>query len=213
MSLINQLRIHHKLSIAYHPETDGATEQLNQTLKQYLRHFVNYQQDNWIKLLLTAQLAYNATATLITEMSPFYANYGFNLKISWKARDIKYLVKVTTVQANKLKDLHQELSKDIKWINQRITLYANKFRLGKPYLRGKNLIYLLRRNIKITRPSDKLNSKKIGLFKIKRNIRDISFEFKLPLIMRIHPIFHISLLEPAHPDTPKSLAPKLDPKI
>jgi hypothetical protein len=77
---MNQLEIHHKLSTAYYPETDGATKRLNQTLKQYLRHFVNYQQDNWIKLLLIAQLAYNATATLTTGISPFYANYGFNPK-------------------------------------------------------------------------------------------------------------------------------------
>jgi hypothetical protein len=31
--------------------------------------------------------------------------------------------------------------------------------------------------------------------------------------MRIHPVFHISLLEPAYPDTPESLAPELDPEI
>jgi hypothetical protein len=92
-------------------------------------------------------------------------------------------------------------------------LYANKSRLRGSRFRGENLIYLLRRNIKIIRPSDKLDSKKIGLFKIKRNIRDISFEFKLFLTMRIYPIFHISLLESAHPDISKGLAPELDSKI
>jgi hypothetical protein len=94
-----------------------------------------------------------------------------------------------------------------------MTLYANKSRLEGPRLRGKDLIYLLRRNIKIIRPSDKLDLKKIGLFKIKRNIRDISFELKLPLIIKIHPIFYILLLEPAHPNIPKRLASELDPEI
>jgi hypothetical protein len=94
-----------------------------------------------------------------------------------------------------------------------MTLYANKSRLGRPRLWEGNLIYLLRRNIKITRPSDKLDLKKIGLFKIKRNIRDISFELKLSLIIKIYPIFHISLLKPAYPNTPKDPAPKLNPKI
>ena len=92
-------------------------------------------------------------------------------------------------------------------------LYVNKSRLERSYLRKSDLVYLLRRNIKITRPSDKLDLKKIGLFKVKRNIRDISFEFKFPSIIRIYPIFHILLLEPAHPDIPEGLVSKLDPEI
>jgi hypothetical protein len=68
-------------------------------------------------------------------------------------------------------------------------------------------------NIKTTRLSDKLDLKKIGPFKVKRNIRNVSFEFKLPPTMRIYFIFHISLLEPAHPDIFKDLAPELDPEI
>jgi hypothetical protein len=94
-----------------------------------------------------------------------------------------------------------------------MTLYANKSRLEKSYLRRNDLVYLLRRNIKIIRPSDKLDLKKIGPFKVKRNIRDISFEFKLPLIIRIHLIFHFLLLKPAYSDILKSLASELDPKI
>jgi hypothetical protein len=94
-----------------------------------------------------------------------------------------------------------------------MTLYANKFRLGRPHLRERDLVYLLRRNIKITRPSDKLDLKKIGPFKVKRNIRDISFEFKLLPIIRIYPIFHILLLKPAHPNIPERPVSELDPKI
>jgi hypothetical protein len=94
-----------------------------------------------------------------------------------------------------------------------MTLYANKSRLGKSRLREGDLVYLLRRNIKTIRPSDKLNSKKIGLFKIKRNVRDVIFEFQFFPIMKIHPIFHISLLEPVYPDTPEGLILELDPKI
>jgi hypothetical protein len=94
-----------------------------------------------------------------------------------------------------------------------MTLYANKSRLEKPHLQKGYLVYLLRRNIKITRLSDKLNSKKIGPFKVKRNIRNISFEFKFPPTIKIYPIFYLSLLEPAHPDIFKGPAPELDPEI
>jgi hypothetical protein len=94
-----------------------------------------------------------------------------------------------------------------------MTLYANKSKLGKPRLRERNLIYLLRRNVKTIKPSDKLDLKKIGLFKVKRNIRDINFEFKLLLITRIYFIFYISLLEPAHPNISKRLISELNPEI
>ena len=45
-SLIQQIEIKHKLSTVYHSQTDGQTERMNQTLKQYLRHYVNYRQIN-----------------------------------------------------------------------------------------------------------------------------------------------------------------------
>jgi hypothetical protein len=94
-----------------------------------------------------------------------------------------------------------------------MTLYANKSRLERPRFREGNLVYLLRRNIKIIRPSDKLDSKKIDPFKVKRNVCNISFEFKLPLTMRIYSVFHLSLLESAYPDTLESLISELDPEI
>jgi transposase InsO family protein len=40
-----------KLSTAYHPQTDGQTEIMNQYMDQRLRLFVNYYQDNWAELL------------------------------------------------------------------------------------------------------------------------------------------------------------------
>ena len=36
-----------QLSMAYHPQTDGQTERINQEIGMFLRHYVNYQQDNW----------------------------------------------------------------------------------------------------------------------------------------------------------------------
>ena len=41
------LRIKKQLSTAYYPQTDGQTERINQEIGTFLRHYVNYQQDNW----------------------------------------------------------------------------------------------------------------------------------------------------------------------
>jgi hypothetical protein len=59
------------------------------------------------------------------------------------------------------------------------------------------------------RLSDKLDHKKFGPFKIKRNIKNINYELHLLLTMRIYSIFHISLLEPANPDTPIRSVPEI----
>ena len=68
--------------IAYYPQTDGQTERLNQILEQYLRHYINYAQNNWVLLLLITQFAYNATPQEELKMSLFKTNYGYEPKTS-----------------------------------------------------------------------------------------------------------------------------------
>jgi hypothetical protein len=81
-------------------------------------------------------------------------------------------------------------------------MYYNKSKLEGSRFRKKDLVYFLRQNIKITRPSDKLDYKKFGLFKVKRNIKNINYELYLLPTIKIYPIFHISLLELANLNTP-----------
>jgi hypothetical protein len=88
-------------------------------------------------------------------------------------------------------------------------MYYNKSKLEGSRFRERDLVYLLRRNIKIIRPNDKLNHKKFGPFRIKRNIKNISYELYLLLTIRIYPIFHISLLKLANLDTPVGPAPEI----
>ena len=53
----------------YHPEGDGQTERTNQTLKQYLHVYCNYQQDNWSELLPLTEFAYNNAPSATTGVS------------------------------------------------------------------------------------------------------------------------------------------------
>ena len=75
-SLCENLQVSRNLSTAYHPETDGQTERVNQILEQYLRMFVNYQQDDWSEWLPYAEFAYNNSTHSATKPSPFYTLYG-----------------------------------------------------------------------------------------------------------------------------------------
>ena len=69
-------------TLGYHPEGDGQTERMNQTLEQYLRVYCNYQQDNWSKLLPLAEFAYNNTPSATTGVSPFFTNKGYHPNIT-----------------------------------------------------------------------------------------------------------------------------------
>ena len=75
--------------------------------------------------------------------------------------------------------------------------YSNRKRLKGPTFERGDAVYLLRKNIKTKRPSDKLDYKKIGPFQISEVISPVNYKLDLPDGMRIHPVFHVSLLEPA----------------
>ena len=63
-------------------------------------------------------------------------------------------------------------------------------------LKKRNKVYLLQKNIEITRSSSKLNYVKIRSFKIIRNIKRVSFELKLSKDMQQkHSMFYILLLK------------------
>jgi len=65
-----------KLSMAYHPQTDGQTERINQEIGTFLRHYVNYQQDDWTYWLATAEFSYNDKKHAATGKTPFELNFG-----------------------------------------------------------------------------------------------------------------------------------------
>ncbi|KAJ1043924.1 hypothetical protein NDA10_006755 [Ustilago hordei] len=44
-----QMGVKHSLSTAYHPQTDGQTERVNQVIEQYLRMYCNYEQNDWAR--------------------------------------------------------------------------------------------------------------------------------------------------------------------
>jgi hypothetical protein len=75
--------IKRSISTAFHPQTDGQTEKVNEVLEVYLRHYFPFQQDDWADLLPLAEHAYNTAVSETTKMSPFFANYGHQPETQW----------------------------------------------------------------------------------------------------------------------------------
>jgi len=144
-----------------------------------------------------AQFAYNSAKQETTQISPFFANYGFKTELYRQELLDTVLAQKAHITVEQLKALHQQLSRDIAFIALRTAKYYNKKREDAPTLKEGDKVYLLRRNIKTTRPSDKLDHVKIGPFKVQKQTGKVNYRLELPKGMRIHPVFHVLLLEPA----------------
>jgi hypothetical protein len=85
--LCSLLGIKKRMWTSFHPQMDGQMERVNQTLKTYLRTFINHDQDDWFSLLPLAEFAYNNSVTQATQLNIFYTNYGYHLKTIWKTSE------------------------------------------------------------------------------------------------------------------------------
>ena len=80
------LEIASKLVTAFHPQTNGQTERVNQELEQYLRMFIDHRQEQWPEWLGTAEFVYNNKVHLSTQTMPFKANYGQDPRMGFEGR-------------------------------------------------------------------------------------------------------------------------------
>src|SRR5256886_12448078 len=142
-----------------------------------------------------AQFAYNSHKNETTGLSPFYANYGFEPEAYREALPTERWAQASKISVDKLKSIHEQLSKEIAFISMQTSKYYDQRRKDAPILKKGDKVYLLRRNIKTKRPSNKLDFTKLGPFKIMKEISPVNYKLALPDGMRIHPVFHISLLE------------------
>jgi hypothetical protein len=195
--------IEHSLSTANHQQTDGPTERMIQTIEQHLRHYMDWNQDNWVELLPLAQFAMNNAKNTSTGEVPHFANLGRHPRMNWTSVSSEGGSNEAILKAVNMQRMHNTMYKDIMWAEQRMKRYYDMKREDAPVLQKGERVYLLRRtpgskhfNIKSKRPSDKFDAVKYGPFRIVKKLENDNYQLQLPIRMRIHPIFHISLLEP-----------------
>jgi len=186
-----QLGIERRLSIAFHPQTDGQTERTNSTLEQYLRAYVNYQQDNWKELLPMAEFAYMNGYQESIKSTPFFANHGVNPEY----QTIGHLMQGKITPPEDMSQLHDTLQAEMTEAQLRHKEYYDAGRKPDTNLQSGDMVWLLPSNIRTTRPCKKLDYKKMGPFKILAKIGGSTYKLNLPPSMRIYNTFHISLLQ------------------
>ena len=109
---------------------------------------------------------------------------------------IGHLIQRRQTKPAEMTQLHESLRNEMVAAQLRQKEYYDLHRKPNPNRQSGDMVWLLPRNIKTTRPSKKLDYKKIGPFKILAKTGTSAYKLALPASMAIYNTFHVSLLEP-----------------
>jgi deoxyuridine 5'-triphosphate nucleotidohydrolase len=193
-----------KMSTAYHPQTDGQTERANRTIEDMLRSYVAYKQDDWEQHLPALEFAYNNSQQASTKKTPFELNYGWHPTIpaTLLNQAPASQVPATDKFLRNLQDLNKYAREAIAEAQRRQKEYADQSRKEDTF-QINDMVLLSTKNITLDsqsgRPSKKLQQRFIGPYRISLVVSPVAYKLELPQTLKIHPVFHVSLLRPYHP--------------
>jgi len=187
-----ELGIEQRLRTAFHPQTERQTERTNALLEQYVQAYINYQEDDWCGYLPLADFAHNNGYQKTIKNTDFFANYGINTKYKM----IGHLIQRKQTKPEEMTQLLELFTNDMVAAQLRENEYYDLHRKPDPNLQSGDMVWLLPRNIKTTRPWKALDYKKIGLLKILAMIGTRTYKLALAPSMAIDNTFHNSLLQP-----------------
>lgn len=167
------LQIHSAPSTSYHPQT----ERTNQKLETYLRHFCSHQQDDWSNWLPIAEFSFNNTTSTSTKLSPFFAWQGFHPR----ANSFTAPSKVPTANAYValLEDVQLALGEALRHSKEVQSRFYNSHTQPSSVYNPNDLVWLSRRYIPSTRPSTKLDYRRVGPFRVDHMIGSNAVQFHL----------------------------------
>jgi hypothetical protein len=186
------------LSTAHHQQTNGQSERVIQCLKQYLRLYINYKQDDWVDHLALAEFAYNNSVHASIGMSPFKATYGYDFSLGQAVESYGSgeTLRSGGETVNRLHEVHEQLKQYLVKAQERQKRFADKHRCDMPKFVVGTKVWLQTSHLHSDRPNKSLDYKFIGPFEITEQVNELSFRLELPETMKCHDVFHVSLLEP-----------------
>lgn len=185
-------------STAFHPQSDGQTERTNQTLEIYLRHFVSLSHDDWDRLLATAEFAYNSAWQESVKASPFMLNFGQEARTPLGLGNAQVPAAGTFV--GRLSDGLTRAKSTLNDARQRIKSFADQKRRELELEVGDSVLLSTKYLPSKSPGTRKFWPRFIGPFTVKERIGAIAYKLDLPSSLKIHPVFHVSLLSPYQAD-------------
>ena len=202
--LLRLIGTKHKPSTAFHPQTDGQTERVNRIMEDMLRHYVDsVDHTRWDQFLPTAEYAINNAFHESTGSTPFTLVYGRSPR---SPLSIPRQSKVPTAAefARSMSEAHAAAKRCMQAAQQRQKVYYDSDRRDVVFRVGEKVL-LSTKNIKLqgvghATTVQKLMPKWIGPFEVIQAIGGAAYKLRLPPSLKVHNVFHVSLLKPFHSD-------------
>jgi hypothetical protein len=192
------------MSTAFHPQTDGQTENANRTLETMLRASVDFDQTDWDDMLPAAELAANNAKHATTGYTPYYLHYGREARMPLDLA----IAPLTGVGDNpaaaeataRWRRALQTAKENTATAQRRQKKYADRrrraltFKVGDRVLVATEHLTLLGEQ----RRTRKFTERYIGPYRVKRVVNANAYELELPAQLRIHPTINVSRLKEYH---------------
>jgi hypothetical protein len=185
-------------SSAYHPQTDGQTERVNQVLEDMLRACVISFPEKWDECLKLAEFSYNNSYQESIQMAPFEALYGKKCRtpLNWvEVGDRGYFGPDFVLEAREKVGI---IRNHLKAAQNRQKTYADKRRRPLEFEVG-DYVYLKVSPLKGVHRfgvRGKLAPRYVGPYKVLARRGPVAYRIQLPEVLSaVHNVFHVSQLK------------------
>uniref|UniRef100_A0A0W0F4H4 RNA-directed DNA polymerase n=1 Tax=Moniliophthora roreri TaxID=221103 RepID=A0A0W0F4H4_MONRR len=171
-------------STAYHSQTDGQTERVNQELEEYLWLFVLHHQDDWDEFLPLAEFSYNNHIHSSTQQTPFMLDTGCNPQMGFEPNQPPSEAESVNQFKQKMQAGLEEAKAALDKAKQEYTQYYNRCRVPAPEFKPGDKVWLDASDIQTDQPSKKLADHNLGPFVVEHCVGFGAYKLKLPTTMK-----------------------------